>query len=272
MLRSALAHVRAGKLRWHALAVAFGILVGLPLVAEVYETITIKEGDTLWDLAQSYLGDGYRYEEFLGNNTLASGNADLIYPGEELNVPGTVAEKPVAEHPTEHPEEIELPVSVVQEMLTEMNARLAAVTSDLETIKAQLSGMDDQLVSLEDQVGAEARSAPPVLNIGSIEDRVDELDESVAEMIKAGSAEIAASNVSATAEVAELRGQFENLSKSVETQAAIQKKAMEELTVKLTEGDGGSDEAPEITDRRRAAGLLSVLAAGVALLVVNATR
>ena len=268
MLRSALAHVRAGKLRWHALAMAVGILVGLPLVAEVYETITIKEGDTLWDLAQSYLGDGYRYDEFLENNTLSSGNANLIYPGEELNVPGTEAEEPVVVAPVE----IEVPVSVVQEMLTDMNARLAVVTSELETIKSQLSGMDDQLVSLEDQVGAQARSVPPVLNIGSIEDRVDELDESVAEMIKAGSEEIAATNASATAEVAELRGQFENLSKSVETQAAIQKKAMEELTVKLTEGDGGVDEAPEVTDRRRAAGLISVLAAGVALLVVNATR
>ncbi len=272
MLRSALAHVRAGKLRWHALAVAVGILVGLPLVAEVYETVTIKEGDTLWDLAQSYLGDGYRYKEFLENNTLSSGDADLIFPGEELNVPGTVAAEPEPEHPTEHPTEIEVPVSVVQEMLTDMSARLAAVTSELETIKAQLSGMDDQLVALEDQVGAQQRSAPPVLNIGAIEDRVDELDASVGEMIKAGSAEIAATNASATEEVAELRGQFENLSKSVETQAAIQKKAMEELTVKLTEGDNGPDEAPEITNRRRTAGLISVLAAGVAFLMVSATR
>jgi len=268
MLRGALAHVRAGKLRWHALAVAIGILVGLPLVADVYETITIKEGDTLWDLAQSYLGDGYRYKEFLESNTFASGNADLIYPGEELSVPGTVAAEPASEHPTE----VEVPVSVIQEMLTDMNARLATVTAELETIKSQLAGMDDQLVTLEDQVGAQARSVPPVLNIGSIEDRVDELDASVAEMIKAGSAEIAATNASSTAEVAALRGQFENLSKSVETQAAIQKKAMEELTIKLTEGDDGPDEAPEITSRRRTAGLISVLAAGVALLVVNATR
>jgi len=73
-----------------------------------------------------------------------------------------------------------VPVSVIQEMLTDMNARLATVTSELETIQSQLAGMDDQLVSLEDQVGSQARSAPPVLNIGAIEDRVAELDVSVA--------------------------------------------------------------------------------------------
>ena len=61
MLRNAPTHDRARKLRWHAVAVAVGILVGLPLVAEVVGTVTIKEGDTLWDLSQSYLGDGYRY-------------------------------------------------------------------------------------------------------------------------------------------------------------------------------------------------------------------
>lgn len=268
MLRNALAHAGTRKLRWHALAVAVGILVGLPLVAEVYETITIKKGDTLWDLSQSYLGEGYRYKEFLGNNTLASGNPDLIYPGEVLNVPGKVMEEPVAVAPTE----IEVPVSVVQEMLTDMNARLAAVTMELETIKSQLSDMDDQLVSLEDQVGAQSRSAAPVLNLSSIEDRVDELDDSIADMIKAGSAEMMATSSSATTEVTSLRGEFETLSKSVETQAAIQKRAMEELTVKLTQPDNGPDEAPEVTDRRRVAGLISVLTAGVAFLVVTATR
>ncbi|MEO2005124.1 MAG: hypothetical protein ABGY41_13610, partial [Candidatus Poribacteria bacterium] len=75
-----------------------------------------------------------------------------------------------------------------------------------------------------------------------------------------------------TVEVSALRSEFETLSKSVETHAAIQKRAMEELTVKLTEPDDGFDEAPEVTDRRRVAGLISVLTAGVAFLVVTATR
>jgi LysM repeat protein len=273
MLRNALAHAGTRKLRWHALAVALGILVGLPLVAEVYETITIKKGDTLWDLSQAYLGDGYRYKEFLGNNTLVSGDADLIYPGEVLNLPETVGEEtPVVGVEAPVIIEIELPVSVVQEMLTDMSARLAQVTTELETIKSQLSDMDDQFVSLEDQVGSQSRSAVPVLNLSSIEDRVDELDDSIADMIEAGSADIAATTASATVEVSALRSEFETLSKSVETHAAIQKRAMEELTVKLTEPDGGFDEAPEVTDRRRVAGLISVLTAGVAFLVVTATR
>ena len=87
MLRNALAHARTRKLRWHALAVALGILVGLPLVAEVYETITIKKGDTLWAIAEKTLGNGSKYEAIFEANKPMLTHPDKIYPGQMLRIP-----------------------------------------------------------------------------------------------------------------------------------------------------------------------------------------
>ncbi len=47
-------------------------------------TYTVKAGDTLWDIAQSQLGNGSRYKEIMGLNGLAS---DVIQPGQVLKLP-----------------------------------------------------------------------------------------------------------------------------------------------------------------------------------------
>ena len=49
-----------------------------------YFEYTIQKGDTLWDLAQKYLGNGARYEEIKTLNNLSS---DTIYAGQTLKIP-----------------------------------------------------------------------------------------------------------------------------------------------------------------------------------------
>ena len=44
----------------------------------------VAQGDTLWGLAQKYLGNGARYKEIKTLNGLAS---DIIYPGQKLKLP-----------------------------------------------------------------------------------------------------------------------------------------------------------------------------------------
>ncbi len=44
----------------------------------------VRSGDTLWDIAQRYLGDGNRYKEIMQANGLTS---DRIYPGQILKIP-----------------------------------------------------------------------------------------------------------------------------------------------------------------------------------------
>lgn len=46
---------------------------------------TVQEGDTLWGIAKSYLGDGSRYAEIAGLSGVK--NPNLIYPGQVLTLP-----------------------------------------------------------------------------------------------------------------------------------------------------------------------------------------
>lgn len=49
-----------------------------------YFIYTVKKGDTLWAIAQRYLGSGYKYKEIKDLNAL---NSDMIYPGQTLKIP-----------------------------------------------------------------------------------------------------------------------------------------------------------------------------------------
>ena len=49
-----------------------------------YFTYTVKKGDTLWVIAQRYLGSGTKYKEIKALNAL---NSDTIYPNQVLKIP-----------------------------------------------------------------------------------------------------------------------------------------------------------------------------------------
>lgn len=51
-----------------------------------YQTHTVVKGDTLWELAKKYLGNGSRYREFMTLNSLTS---NTIHAGLVLMIPGT---------------------------------------------------------------------------------------------------------------------------------------------------------------------------------------
>lgn len=53
-----------------------------------YQTIEVKKGDTLWKIAEKYLGSGSRYREIMSLNSLTSAT---IHPGLVLSIPGTNA-------------------------------------------------------------------------------------------------------------------------------------------------------------------------------------
>ncbi|MBU0567140.1 LysM peptidoglycan-binding domain-containing protein, partial [bacterium] len=70
-----------------SLLVALVIIFSLGLAqANPGITVKVREGDTLWDLAQEYLKDPYRWREIWKDNPGVS-NPNLIYPGNTLYIP-----------------------------------------------------------------------------------------------------------------------------------------------------------------------------------------
>jgi len=73
------------------------VLVGLALTPALAvaqgasQTHTVKKGDTLWDLAQQYLGDPFRWPEIYRRNTETVKDPNLIYPEQVLIISGEVA-------------------------------------------------------------------------------------------------------------------------------------------------------------------------------------
>lgn len=96
---------RAHSLRWMAfVAMLVSTVPRAPVVAQEVtaakqRTHTVKRGDTLWDLAKTYLGDAFQWPEIYRLNTDIIENPHWIYPGEVLKIPGeqtVVAETPAA--------------------------------------------------------------------------------------------------------------------------------------------------------------------------------
>ncbi len=52
----------------------------------------VKEGDTLWKIAQACYGNGARYEEIFEANKPMLKDPDRIYPGQRLRIPNATGE------------------------------------------------------------------------------------------------------------------------------------------------------------------------------------
>ena len=61
-----------------------GTQLKIPRGLKELKQYTVKQGDTLWEIANIYLGSGVRYTEIKELNKLTS---NLIFPGQILKLP-----------------------------------------------------------------------------------------------------------------------------------------------------------------------------------------
>ncbi len=82
------------------IALAAAVAVAPPAVAQAPvdrpATHVVKKGDTLWDLAQQYLGDPFQWPQIYQLNTAKIKDPHWIYPGQEFALPGGVAAQAAA--------------------------------------------------------------------------------------------------------------------------------------------------------------------------------
>ncbi|MFH1620448.1 MAG: LysM peptidoglycan-binding domain-containing protein, partial [bacterium] len=62
-------------------------LSGAPVRAQEFQKVTVRPGDTLWSIANTYLKDPTNWNEILKYNRLPSSDPSVALPGLVLKVP-----------------------------------------------------------------------------------------------------------------------------------------------------------------------------------------
>ncbi len=248
-------------------AVALALAVGAPLFAGMYETLTVKKGDTLWDLSVEHLGDALRFPEWVEINDLRSGDPHWIYPGEVLNIPGTVAEPEPEPVPA-----VEVPLPRVEEMLNDLSARLSKAHEELAALREELEHVDSHLHDKDFEDLMKKLDSIHPMDLSSIEKRISQLSKTISSKVDKLSNRTQEQHKWTKGELQSLTKELATLMSAVEKHETTRQKAVEELAAKMMELHAPVNPIGEVHQNKRTIGVLSFLAASVALMVVTATR
>ncbi len=121
-------------LRWSWLG-AIALAAG-PTLAAAQDTSTqshtVRQGDTLWDLARQYRGDPFLWPDIYRMNTSVVEDPHWIYPGEILRLSGTEAVASVPSEDTPAPPAAEVSESAVEAPVADAVAESPVVNTPAE--------------------------------------------------------------------------------------------------------------------------------------------
>lgn len=272
-----------GLLRGRPLSVAAkclavgGLLVAIPLVAAKTQTIIVKRGDTLWALAKQYLGSPYKWKDLHAWNKETVKDPNRIYPGQQLIIRGEEEPKVAKE-----PAAVEIPVSVVEQMLRDLNARTEAMAKELAAARERLDALEAKAGMLSEHLTM-AKEKTPSMDVSAILKRLEAIEKALGGMVSREDVMAMAREhtrmaekhqADAAAELKMLRAELGALQKAVDSQVEMHSKAIAELNAKLAaqkslEKEKGEEETPK---KRGLVGLLSVLAVGIGFLAMSASN
>ena len=70
-----------------ALAILMAFAAPAPATAQAQDGYTVEVGNTLWDLAERFMGDPFQWRQIWEANRSTIDNPDLIYPGQVIRIP-----------------------------------------------------------------------------------------------------------------------------------------------------------------------------------------
>lgn len=266
-------------------------LTGVPFVASSFakitikdpskplKVITIKKGDTLWDLAEEYLKDPIKWKEFQEYNIYT--NPDLIFPDEEMQIPLKMledigrqavvdiqADVMTLEKFEEMREEIDAKLKELEVAIAQLKAN-SGTKADLTAIQEQIEDLQKQLVRLTRQPFVSALDLHQAKTeitgkieksdekVGGIETRMDGLEQS----LKQGETSLQ-----------QVRGDLGEMDKNIEAlRTGIDKNQMAIKELKDMLAEEGKIVKPEKKNKRVFAFVTAVLAAATWFVVNSAS-
>lgn len=237
--------------------------------------ITIEKGDTLWDLCQEHLKDPLRWRELSKYNDFT--NPHLIYPGEQLRIPLSMAKDVVEiaqdelQQQQEELERLKVELSESEATRDKLEAEIKALNANSIKLEAQLKELEASLKSQTELMQAVTSSGGEIAsgvkesleaNKKALLDAIAHLDEHLAginKMIK----EHKMAEEATQAIIESIQADVKTLLTQVETN----QKAINEVKMILKDAKGVHEEA---STSKRALVFLTTVAAGIGWFALNA--
>jgi methyl-accepting chemotaxis protein len=176
IIKHLLDFAKAGIIAYVCLMLGWGPLVTLSHAKitmkktdENLKVITIKKGDTLWDLAGEYLSDPFKWPEFKNHNVYT--DPHWIYPGEKMQIPIAVAK--------EIQVDLEKQLGEMKASHEELMGKFDDASEELEELKDLLDDLKSQNNELKDAIDGSQETMDQIKgSVAKLEDRVAESEES----------------------------------------------------------------------------------------------